>query len=70
MPKLTLLRLPDWAAEEIEKIASKKGHPFVTVVRDIVIDGLNRNVPGTPSARINEPGTTTSSGSPEAAHGH
>ena len=66
MPKSTLLRLPDWAGEEIQKIARKKGHPFVTVVRDIVIDQLNKNASGATSARINEPDTPASNGLPEA----
>ena len=67
MPKSTLLRLPDWAGEEIEKIARNKGHPFVTVVREIIIDHLNKNAPGARSAMINKPGIAASSGSQEAA---
>jgi predicted DNA-binding protein len=38
MTKLTMVRLPDWAGKEVEKIAGRKGHPFATVIREIVVE--------------------------------
>lgn len=44
MSKVSLIHLPDWAGEEVEKIAQYKGIPFATAVRCIVVEYLR----GTP----------------------
>ncbi len=67
MTKFTLVRLLDWAGEELEKIAKRRGNPFATVVREIVVEYLNENAPGATSAKINEPGAATTSDKPEVA---
>ncbi len=40
-----MLRLPDHVGEEIQRLADRKGLPFVTVVKEIVCEHVNRIVP-------------------------
>lgn len=47
MTKISLIRLPDWAGEEIGKLAVKKGLPFATVTKSIVCEYLKDNAPVT-----------------------
>ncbi len=41
MVKIIQVRLPEWAGEELEKVAKIKGLPFATVVREIVCERFN-----------------------------
>ncbi len=36
-----MIRLPEWAGEEIEKIADRKGLHFATVIREMICEQLN-----------------------------
>lgn len=45
MTKVSMIRLPDKAAREIEKIADRKGLPFATVIKEIVCEHLSGNAP-------------------------
>jgi len=42
MYKETLIRLPDWAGEEIQKMATKKGLPFATATKALICECLNQ----------------------------
>lgn len=45
MVKSTMLRLSDKTAGEVQKIADRKGLPFATVVKSIVVEHLNESIP-------------------------
>lgn len=60
MVKLTLLRLPDKTAGEVQKIADRKGLPFATTVKEMICEHLNDSVPAKNPAKTRA-GTTTPS---------
>lgn len=45
MTKTSLIRLPDWAGEEIKKYAQERGVAFATAVRCIVVEYLKKIAP-------------------------
>ncbi len=45
MAKLSLIRLPDKAGEEVEKYAQERGLAFATAVRCLVVERLKEIAP-------------------------
>jgi predicted DNA-binding protein len=41
MARISLIRLPDREAAEVDKIADRKGLPFATTVRELICEYIN-----------------------------
>ncbi len=60
MTKLSMIRLPDKTAGEVQKIADRKGLPFATTVKELICEHLNESAP-TENPTKTTAGTTTPS---------
>jgi len=40
--KATVLRLPEWAREKLQKIAVAKGLPLATATKELICESLNQ----------------------------
>lgn len=43
-----MVRLPQWAAVELKKIAERKGLPFATTIRELICERLREVAPAEP----------------------